>query len=116
MKIKMNIYYDPNDLIRNKQNITNDVFNRFEENNCQDIYNYLYSIEDEDIEEAAQNFLDNMSIEEIKKYVTVDEDSVQYDDYETSECDYEMFAYLVTIDFDIDKLINKIKDEENIER
>ena len=120
MKFYTNFYCDANDLIRkkiNKADIENDIFNRWGEDNFENVYNRLNEIEDDkNIVNKACKFIKNASIEELKEYVTVYENSIRYEKEETSHCDCTTLAYLVDIDIDFIKLIKKIKEETAIER
>lgn len=112
MKFNMNIYYDAKDLIMKKVNITNDVFCRLGENDCADLYNNLDTIEDENIANEICKFISNASIEELKEYICVDENSVRYDGEETFCCNRRTLAYLVSVEFDVEKLVDKLNDKE----
>lgn len=120
MKFYTNFYCNANDLIRkkiDKIDIENDIFNRWSEDNFENIYNRLNEIEnDENISNKACKFIKNASIEELKEYVTVYEDSIRYDKEETNHCDCTTLAYLVDINIDLDKLIKKINENKDLER
>ena len=111
MKITMNIYVCN---VRNKGfDIKDEVFNRFSENDCQDLYDAVldmfpeYNEECEKACDKLDSFLES-SFKELEKYIEVDEDSLEIDEVETDEWDCKGgLAYRVCIDFDIDKILNK---------
>lgn len=110
MKITMNIYVSN---IGNKGfDIKKEVINRFGENDYQDLFNGVFNIEDEDemwkTEGILTEFIEHASIKELAELVTVDENSLEIDQYETEEWGYKNgIAYSVAIDFDIDRILNK---------
>lgn len=116
MKFDMNIYYDAKDLIMKKVSITNDVFCRLGENDCADLYNNLDTIEDEDIANTVCKFISNASIEELKEYINVDENSIRYDGEETYYCNRRTLAYLVSVEFDVEKLVECLEQNKDLER
>lgn len=109
IKFSMNVYYSPNTIIKEIANVQRDVLNRMEENDCQDLYNGIEQIEDEDIFSTIESFIEKSTIEELAPFVLADKDSIRFDKYETSECDYNWFAYLVDVIFDIEKVLIQIK-------
>ena len=117
-KISMNLYYSAEDLVNtDKRNLIKDVFDRFCENDYADLFNAIDYIEDYNIYDLLDEFIGTASDEELKKYITVDETSIRYDDYETRECNRGTIAYLIDINFDIDRLVNDLtKEEKDIER
>lgn len=109
ISFSMNIYYNPNEIIKETINIEEDVFYRMEENDCQDLYNGIEQIEDKHIFDKVEFIIENSTIEELKPFITTDNNSIRFDEYETSECRYEYLAYLVDITFDVEKIINTNK-------
>ena len=113
INFSMNIYYNPNDIIKETINMEEDVFCRvfcrMEENDCQDLYNGIEQIEDEHIFNKVEFIIENFTIEELKPFITIDNNSIRFDEYETSECRYEYLAYLVDVTFDVEKAINMDK-------
>lgn len=110
IKFSMNVYYNPNEIIKETANIQQDVLNRMEENDCQDLYNGIEQIEDENIFDTIESFIENSTIEELNPFISVDKDSVRFDKYESAECDYEWLAYLVNVTFDVEKILKQIKE------
>lgn len=112
MKITMNIYVSN---IGNKGfDIKEEVIKRFEENDYMDLYYAVANIDiDDDTEyektcDMLNSFIDNASIDELEKYIKVDENSLEIDQYETEEWGCKNgIAYSVAIDFDIDRILNK---------
>ena len=117
-KISMNLYYSAEDLVHsNKKNLIKDVFNRFGENDSNDLFNAIDYIEDNNTYDLLDEFIGTASNDKLKEYLTIDETSIRYDDYETRECNRGTIAYLIDIYFDIDKLVNDLtKEEKAIER
>lgn len=109
INFSINIYYNPNDIIKETINIEEDVFCRMEGNDCQDLYNGIEQIEDEHIFDKVEFIIENSTIEELKPFITIDNSSIRFDEYETIECNYEYLAYLVNVTFDIEKAINANK-------
>ena len=110
IKFSMNVYYNVNEINKKNTNVQEDVLNRMGENDCQDLYNGIEQIEDEDIYDILGNFIENSTIEQLKQVISVDEDSLRFDKTETYECDYEWLAYLVDVTFDIEKVLMQIKE------
>lgn len=98
--------------LKKNVNIRDDVFNRFIENDCSDLYNNLDKIEDENIANAICKFISNASIEDLKEYIRVDENSTRYDGEETYYCNRRTLAYLVSVEFGVEKLVDKLNDKE----
>lgn len=110
IKFSMNVYYDCDEIIKEPTNIKQDVFDRMEINDYHDLYNGIEEIEDEGIFNAIEDFIEKSTIEELKPFISVDEDSIRFDKYESYECDYELLAYLIDVTFDIGKILMAIKE------
>lgn len=112
IRIQMNIYYDPEDIINVKHNIKQDVFNRMGDNNKEDIYNaiemFVGTSEDAtiDICDKITSLVDDLSIKDLSSYLSVDIGSLEFDNNESYECNYTMLAYLIDVEFDCEKLLN----------
>lgn len=109
ISFSMNIYYNPNDIIKETINIEEDVFCRMKDNDCQDLYNGIEQIDDKDIFNKVESIIINSTVEELKQFISISNNSIRFDKYETSELDYEQLAYLVDITFDVKKAINTNK-------
>lgn len=109
IKFSMNVYYDADEIINKPTNITQDVFDRMATNDCQDLHDGIEEIEDEGIFYTISGFIAKSTVEELKPFISVDEDSIRFDKYESSECDYEYLAYLIDVTFDIEKILMVIK-------
>ena len=109
IKISMNVYYDPNEIINKFTDIKQDVFDRMEVNDCHDLYDGIEAISDEDIFDTIESFIERTTIEELKPFISVNEDSIRFDNSESYECDYVSLAYLIDITLDIEKMLMIIK-------
>ena len=109
IKFSMNVYYDFDEIIKEPINIQENVFNRMAANDCQDLYNGIEEIEDECVFDTIERFIEKLTIEELKQFISVDESSIRFDKCETYECDYECLAYLVDVTLDIEKILIKSK-------
>ena len=107
IKFSMNVYYDADEIIKEHTNITQDVFDRMEVNDCHDLYYGIEAIGDEDIFDTIEGFIDKSTIEELKPFISVDEDSIRFDKSETHECNYELLAYIVDVTLDVGKILSR---------
>ena len=115
MKLTMNIYVLN---AGNKGfNIKDEVFKRFDENDCQDLYDAIEDIDIEDDEkyeevcDKLKSFVEESSLEELEKYIEIDESSLEFDESETHEWGRkDGIAYSVCVDFDIDKILSGDKE------
>jgi len=110
IKFSMNVYYDFDEIINKRRNITQDVFDRMAVNDCCDLYNGIEAIGDEDIFDTIEGFIDKSTIEELKPFILVDESSIRFDKSETCECDYVYLAYLIDVTLDVEKILMAIKE------
>ena len=111
IKFSMNVYYDVDEIINKPTNIQQDVFDRMETNDYQDLYNGIEEIEDENVFDTIECFIEKSTIEELKPFIVVNEDSIRFDKCETYECDCERLAYLIDVTLDIDKVLMSINSE-----
>ena len=109
IKFSMNVYYDADKIIKEHTNITQDVFDRMEVNDYHDIYNGIEEIEDEDVFNTIAAFIEKSTIEELKPFIAVNEDSIRFDKCESYECNYDFLAYLIDVTLDIGKILIEIK-------
>lgn len=105
MDFSMNIYFDPEDMFKETPDITKSVFERMEVNDCQDLYDCIEYIDDTEKFERVEDLIAKSTIEELKPFLTVNEESVRYDECESGECDFKTLAYLVDVKFDVDKFL-----------
>ena len=108
MKFQMNIYFTTEEIIKYVPDIKDAVLERMEQSGKQDLFNSLDIIEDENVSEVVEGFIDKSTIKEIEPYLTVSEDLV-FDKQESEECNFDYLAYLVTVDFDVDKLLRDLR-------
>ena len=111
IEFSMNVYFKPNNIIKESVTVQERVLDRMEENDCQDLYNSIDRIEDESVYDILGDFIEKSTMEELKPFISVDEDSIRFDEYETSECDHGWLAYLVDVTLDIEKILMQINEE-----
>lgn len=114
MKLTMNIY------VLNAGNkgfdIKDEVFQRFDENDRQDLYDAIEGIDIEDDDkyeevcDKLKSFVKESSLEKLEKYIEIDESSLEFDESETHEWGRKGgIAYSICVDFDIDKILSDNK-------
>lgn len=108
MKFKMDIYFTTEEIIKYVPDIKEAMIERMEHSDKQDLFYSLEKIEDEKVSEIVEDFVDKSTMEEIEPYLTVSED-LEFDKEESEECGFDYLAYLVTVDFDVDKLLRDLR-------